>query len=41
MVAAGVSQFTIGLNGPAYDMGGVGEWLAWRDERNRGAAAGR
>lgn len=34
MVAAGVTQITIGLNGPAYDMGPVAEWLAWRDQKN-------
>ncbi len=32
--AAGASQFTLGLNGPDYDLGPVAEWLAWRDEVN-------
>lgn len=32
--AAGATEFTIGLNGPDYDMGAVKEWLAWRDEKN-------
>jgi probable F420-dependent oxidoreductase len=30
----GFRQFTIGLNGPGYDLGPVPEWLAWRDEVN-------
>lgn len=30
---AGVSLFTIGLNGPDYDLGPVKELLAWRDAR--------
>ncbi len=34
MVKAGSTQITIGLNGPAYDMGPIKEWLAWRDEKN-------
>ena len=29
-LAAGSTQFTIGLNGPDYDMGPVRELLAWR-----------
>lgn len=36
LLAAGATQFTIGLNGPDYDMSRVGDWLAWRDEKNRG-----
>jgi probable F420-dependent oxidoreductase len=32
--AAGATEFTIGLNGPEYDMGAVKEWLAWRDQVN-------
>lgn len=32
--AAGAVEFTIGLNGPDYDMGAVKEWLGWRDEVN-------
>ena len=31
LVAAGVSLFTIGLSGPDYDLGLVGQWVAWRD----------
>jgi probable F420-dependent oxidoreductase len=32
---AGVTEITLGLSGPGYDLSAVGEWLAWRDERNR------
>ncbi len=32
---AGASQFTLGLNGPDFDLGPVADWLAWRDEQNR------
>ncbi len=32
--AAGVTQITVGLTGPEYDMSRLGAWLAWRDERN-------
>lgn len=32
--AAGAVEFTIGLNGPDYDMGAVKDWLAWRDQVN-------
>jgi probable F420-dependent oxidoreductase len=31
-VALGVRQFTLGVNGPAYDVEPVRDWLAWRDE---------
>jgi probable F420-dependent oxidoreductase len=31
---AGVTLFTVGLNGPDYDLGSVAELLAWRDGRN-------
>lgn len=34
--AAGAIEFTLGLNGPDYDMGAVREWLAWRDGVNAG-----
>ena len=34
-VEAGITQFTLGLNGPDYDMGLVREYVAYRDERNR------
>ncbi len=36
MVAAGATQLTIGLNGPGYDLAKVADWLAWRDDKNRG-----
>jgi probable F420-dependent oxidoreductase len=32
--AAGAVEFTIGLNGPDYDMAPIEEWLAWRDQTN-------
>ncbi len=32
--AAGASQFTLGFNGPDYDLAPVAEWLAWRDQVN-------
>jgi len=32
--AAGADEFTIGLNGPDYDMSIVKDWLAWRDGVN-------
>ena len=31
VVAAGVGEITLGLNGPDYDLAPVKEWLAWRD----------
>ncbi|MGI8694793.1 MAG: LLM class flavin-dependent oxidoreductase [Geodermatophilaceae bacterium] len=34
--AMGFTQFTLGVNGPAYDVEAVQGWLDWRDERNRG-----
>jgi probable F420-dependent oxidoreductase len=34
LLAAGSTFFTVGLNGPNYDLGLVNEWLAFRDERN-------
>jgi probable F420-dependent oxidoreductase len=34
-VALGFTQFTLGVNGPAWEVGSAIEaWLAWRDERN-------
>ena len=34
-VELGFTQFTLGVNGPAWEIGGdVQRWLAWRDERN-------
>ncbi|WP_092863943.1 LLM class F420-dependent oxidoreductase [Quadrisphaera sp. DSM 44207] len=32
----GVTLFTVGVSGPDYDLGALREWLAWRDEKNRG-----
>ncbi|MFP5333581.1 MAG: LLM class F420-dependent oxidoreductase [Acidimicrobiia bacterium] len=31
---AGITQFTIGLSGPDYDLSLVPDWIAWRDEQN-------
>jgi len=33
LLAAGSSFFTVGLNGPDYDLGPVRDWLAFRDDR--------
>jgi hypothetical protein len=34
-VALGFTQFTLGVNGPEWDVGSAVEaWLSWRDERN-------
>lgn len=30
----GSRLFTIGISGPDYDMSGVADWVAWREERN-------
>ncbi len=38
LLAAGVSLFTLGLNGPGYDLGLTREWIAFRDATN-GAAS--
>jgi probable F420-dependent oxidoreductase len=38
LVGLGVTMFTLGLSGPDYDLGRLREWLAWRDDRNRGSA---
>lgn len=35
-LAAGVTLFTVGINGPDYDLSLVKEWVAFRDERNAG-----
>jgi probable F420-dependent oxidoreductase len=32
----GTRLFTVGLNGPGYDLGPVAEWLAFRDAKNAG-----
>ncbi len=34
-VALGFSQFTLGFNGPRWEVDRGGPWLAWRDDRNR------
>ena len=36
LLGLGVTQFTVGLNGPDYDLGPVADWLAWRDDKNAG-----
>ncbi|MFP5021783.1 LLM class F420-dependent oxidoreductase [Pseudonocardia phyllosphaerae] len=33
---AGVRLFTVGQDGPAFDLGRLRDWIAWRDERNAG-----
>jgi probable F420-dependent oxidoreductase len=40
LLAAGSTFFTVGLNGPRYDLGKVRDWLALRDERNAARSAG-
>lgn len=35
LVAAGVSLFTVGVSGPAYDLSLVREWVRWRDADGR------
>jgi probable F420-dependent oxidoreductase len=32
--AAGAVEFTIGINGPDFDLAPIADWLAWRDEVN-------
>jgi probable F420-dependent oxidoreductase len=34
LLQLGVTQFTLGRNGPDYDLGPVADWLGWRDEQN-------
>jgi probable F420-dependent oxidoreductase len=36
-LAMGFTQFTLGFNGPSWDVDSGARWLAWRDERNRTA----
>lgn len=36
LLAAKIGLFTISTSGPAYDLGLVRDWVAWRDERNAG-----
>jgi probable F420-dependent oxidoreductase len=39
-VALGFTQFTLGVNGPDWEIGNeISLWLAWRDERNGGKPA--
>ena len=35
LVEAGITQLTLGMGGPSFDLGFLPEWVAWRDERNR------
>ncbi|WP_199425151.1 LLM class F420-dependent oxidoreductase [Actinotalea solisilvae] len=39
MLDLGVTLFTVDVSGPDYDLGRLGDWLAWRDERNAGRTA--
>jgi probable F420-dependent oxidoreductase len=32
----GFTQFTLGFNGPDWEVDAASEWLAWRDQQNRG-----
>ncbi|RZT86508.1 putative F420-dependent oxidoreductase [Pseudonocardia sediminis] len=34
LLDAGARLFTIGQDGPDYDLGKLGDWIAWRDEQN-------
>ena len=36
MRGLGVTLFTVDVGGPDYDLGLLGDWLAWRDEHNQG-----
>jgi probable F420-dependent oxidoreductase len=38
-LAMGFTQFTLGFDGPAWTVERGGDWLAWRDERNRSIEA--
>jgi probable F420-dependent oxidoreductase len=33
-LSMGFTQFTIGTNGPKYDLAGLSDWLEWRDQIN-------
>ncbi len=35
-VDLGITEFTIGRSGPAYDLEPIKDWLAWRDQTNAG-----
>jgi probable F420-dependent oxidoreductase len=41
LLDAGISLITIGMGGPAYDMGRVRDWVAWRDEENATRGTGQ
>lgn len=34
LLEAGITQPTFGLGGPRFDLGFLGDWVAWRDERH-------
>ena len=34
LLNAGATQITLGVDGPAYDMAGLEDWIAWRDRKN-------
>jgi hypothetical protein len=34
LVEMGFTQFTLGFNGPDWEVGSGRDWLAWRDEVN-------
>ena len=34
LLEAGATQITLGVDGPAYDMAALDEWIAWRDGKN-------
>jgi len=36
ILAAGADEIHMGVDGPHFDLGPVEDWLAWRDEKNRG-----
>ena len=35
LVAAGATLFTVGADGPDYDLGLLQQWITWRDARRR------
>lgn len=34
LLALGVTQFTVGVGGPDYDLGRLEQWINWRDKQN-------
>ncbi len=34
LLEAGATQFTLTVDGPAFDLAGLDEWIAWRGEKN-------